>query len=508
MNPPGRTSPGPERRGTRRASLRRQLLLGILLPTVAVVAVNTVVLYRQALAAADTAYDRTLLATAKSIGEQLGLGPPGAGGGPQVVASVPYSALEAFEADSRSRLYYRVLGFDGELVSGFEDLPPPDRALPVRSVYAALVHFYDDAYRGEPVRMAVLLQPVASGGAQGMATVQVAETLELRQTLARQILLDTLWRQALLLGVIAVVVLWVVQRATRPVRDLGAAMDLRPADDLTPLDTGAAPREMLPLLEATNHTMQRLDRLLAHQKRFVRDASHQLRTPLAVLKAQLQSARRGDMPPEKAFDELAHTVDGATRLANQMLALAKVEQLRQQGDAGVVDAAEVAREVALDLAPLAAARDIALAVEVQPAPLRAHAWMLRELVRNLLHNAIRHSPDGAPLHLGLVSDGRHAALTVSDAGPGLAPALRERLFQPFASGNGGAGGEAGAPGGAAGDGTAGSGLGLAICREIADSLGGTLTLENRRHQGTTVGLDAVVRLPLARPRTDPPAKPA
>lgn len=474
-----------------RPSLRRQLLLGILLPTVAVVAVNTVMLYRQALAAADTAYDRTLLATAKSLGEQLSLDTVSEGGGARVIASVPYSALEAFEADSRSRLYYRVLGFDGEVVSGFDDLPPPDRNLPARGVYAALVHFYDDSYRDEPVRMAVLLQPVASAGAQGMATVQVAETLELRQALARQILVDTAWRQALLLGLIAVVVLWVVQRATRPVRDLGASIDLRTAGDLTPIDAAQAPRELTPLLEATNHVMQRLDRLLAHQQRFVRDASHQLRTPLAVLKAQLQSARRGDLPPERALDEMAHTVDGAIALANQMLALAKVEQLRQQGDAGVVDLATVAREVALDLAPLAAAREIALAVDAQPASVRAHDWMLRELLRNLLHNAIRHSPDGAPLTLQVVSDGRHAALTVSDAGPGLDPALGERLFQPFVTG-------AGSTTPLASDtGTAGSGLGLAICHQIVDTLGGTLTLDNRREQGRIAGLDAIVRLPTA-----------
>ncbi|MCC7151012.1 MAG: sensor histidine kinase N-terminal domain-containing protein, partial [Rubrivivax sp.] len=247
----------------RRASLRRQLLLGILLPTVAVVSLNSVVLYRQALAAADTAYDRTLLATAKSIGEQLGV--VGSGSAARVVASVPYSALEAFEADSRSRLFYRVLGFAGEPVSGFTDLPPPDRHLPARSVYAALVHFYDDTYRGEPVRMAVLLQPVASTDAQGMATVQVAETLELRQTLARSILVDTVWRQALLLAVIAIVVLWVVQRVTRPVRALSTAIEQRQAGDLTPIDPTQAPRELLPLLEATNHVMQRLEHLLAHQ---------------------------------------------------------------------------------------------------------------------------------------------------------------------------------------------------------------------------------------------------
>lgn len=474
-----------------RVSLRRQLLLGLLLPTVAVVALNTVLLYRQALAAADTAYDRTLLATAKSIGEQLSLAAGAGGAGGRVVASVPYSALEAFEADSRSRLFYRVLGFDEELVSGFADMPPPNRTLPDRSVYAALVHFYDDRYRDEAVRMAVLLQPVASADTQGMATVQVAETLELRRTLARQILLDTVWRQAMLLALIAAVVLWVVQRATRPVRGVSAAIEQRPAGDLTPIDTGQAPRELLPLLEATNHVMQRLASLLAHQKRFVRDAAHQLRTPLAVLKTQLQSARRGDMPAEKAFDELTHTVDGAIALANQMLALAKVEQLRQQGDAAVVDAAAIVREVALDLAPLAAERDLALEVDAQPAPVRAHEWMLRELLRNLLHNAIRHSPQGAPLRLSLATDGRHAVLTVADAGPGLDPALGERLFQPFAAGAGSrtvTGADTGA---------AGSGLGLAICHEIVDTLAGTLALDNRRVHGRIGGLDAVVRLPLA-----------
>jgi two-component system sensor histidine kinase TctE len=468
-----------------RASLRRQLLLGILLPTIAVIAANTVVLYRQALAAADTAYDRTLLATAKSIGEQLSLGDAGP---PRVTASVPYSALEAFEADSRSRLFYRVLGFDDELVSGFGDLPPANRTLPARTVYAALVHFYDDHYRGEPVRMAVLLQPVASAQGQGMATVQVAETLELRQTLARQILLDTLWRQALLLAVIAIVVLWVVQRATRPVRELSDTIELRPAGDLTPIEPGDAPRELLPLVEATNHVMQRLDRLLVHQKRFVRDASHQLRTPLAVLKVQLQSARRGDVEPQQAFEEMTHTVEGATRLANQMLALAKVEQLRQQGDAGIIDAAEIVRAVALDLAPLAAARNLALDVAVATAQVRAHEWALRELVRNLLHNAIKHSPGGAALSLHLVTDGRHAALTVADAGPGLEAGQRERLFRPFAL--------SASTGDALGP---SSGLGLTICHEIVDALSGSLTLDNRSSHGRTAGLDAIVRLPLATP---------
>ena len=213
-----------------RGSLRRRLLAGILIPVLVFVGINTVVLYRQALAAADTAYDRTLLATAKSIGELLEV--VGSGDDAGVRANVPYSALEAFEADNRSRLYFRVSGFGGEMVSGFDDLPPPRTKLPAKTVYAALVHFYDDHYRGDDVRMAVLLQPVAGIDGQGVATVQVAETLELRQTLARELLLDTLTRQAALVALIALVVVLVVQRATRPVRELSERIVARPAGDL------------------------------------------------------------------------------------------------------------------------------------------------------------------------------------------------------------------------------------------------------------------------------------
>ncbi|MDP1686483.1 sensor histidine kinase, partial [Hydrogenophaga sp.] len=307
----------PESAGTdahrpRALSLRRTLLLGILLPVFAFLLINTVVLYRQALAAADTAYDRTLLATAKSLGEQLRV--TGTGSELRVESTLLYSALEAFEADNRSRIFYRVSGLQGELVSGFENLPPGRSDIPQKNLYAALVNFYDDEYLGVPVRMAVLLQPVSGVYEQGMATIQVAETLELRETLARQILIDTLWRQAALVLVIALVVVFVVQRATQPVRALSQALGMRSENDLSPLPTEGAPRELLPLLDATNQHMQRLSHLLEHQKRFVRDTSHQLRTPLAVLKTQVQSAQRGDVEPRQALDEIGHTVERATEL--------------------------------------------------------------------------------------------------------------------------------------------------------------------------------------------------
>ena len=466
--------------GAQGPSLRRTLLLGIGVPVLAFLLINAVTLYRQALSAADTAYDRTLLASAKSIGELLEV--QQVGDRHAVRANLSYAALEAFEADNRSRLVYKVLGFDGEMVTGFEDLPSWTGPLPERNVYAALVHFYDDRFRGDPVRVAVLLQPVAGLGGQGMATIQVAETLELRRGMARDLLVQTAWQQGLLLLVVAIVVAWVVQRVTSPVRALSAEVQSRAENDLSPLAAEAAPRELRPLVEATNLLMQRVSRLLQHQKRFVRDTSHQLRTPLAVLQTQVQSALRGDVEPTQALREIAQTVGGATELANQMLALAKVEQLRQQGAAPVTDWGSVVRGVALDLSPLIAEKHLDFELQAVPAPVRAHEWALRELTRNLLHNAIRHSPSGAPLTIRLQADGRHVALTVSDAGPGISDELRERLFQPFSRG------ASAAPGG--------TGLGLSICLEIVDSLGGSITLDNRVRHGQVEGLDATTRLTL------------
>ena len=462
---------------TRSLSLRATLLIDILAPVAVFIVINSVSLYRQTSAAATTAYDRTLLASAKTIGEQLDV--EGYDELAVLRAKVPYSALEAFEADNKSKLFYRVSAIDGEMVSGFADLPFWRGRIPNVSAYASLVDFYDAEYLDEPVRVAVLLQPVASERGRGMAVVQVAETLELRETLARQILIDTLWRQFLLLGVIAGVTVLVVQRATRPVRELGEAIEARAADDLSPVQAPDAPRELRPLIDATTHVMGRLQRLLDHQKRFVRDSAHQLRTPLAVLKVQVQSARRGDVDPRQALEEISLTVERATLLANQMLSLAKVEQLRQRPESTTLAVDEVVRQVAIDVSPLIAAKALDFELDTVPAFVNAHLWMLQELARNLLHNAIKHSVVGGLLAVRVHFDTADIVLTVADSGPGISAELRRRLFEPFS----------------AGDAASGSGLGLTICREIVLSLGGTLTLDNRIHNDRVIGLDATVRLP-------------
>ena len=464
-------------------SLRFYLLLGILAPVFVLISVNTISLYNQALAAINTAYDRTLLASTKSIGEQLDV--TGYDRQSSLRVTLPYAALEAFEADNQSRMFYRVSNLNGDLVSGFEQLPFWRGTIGNKPPYAALVDFYDDTFDGDAVRVAVLLQPVVSANGRAMAVVQVAETLQLRQSLARTVLFDTLWRQALLLLVIALVVVVVVQWATRPVRSLSLQLQARAEGDLNPISAPDAPSELLPLIDATNAVMARLQALLDHQKRFVRDAAHQLRTPLAVLKVQVQSALRGDLAAKDALTDINQTVNRATQVANQMLALAKVEQLRQQATGHVfehpIDLAGGVRGVALDVSALVADKNLDFSIETTFAPITAHEWMLAELCRNLLHNAIKYTPPSGSLRVGMVRDTTHVALVLEDSGPGIAAELSARLFQPFS----------------AGDVERGSGLGLTICTEIVQAIGGTLSLDNQRDHATVAGVRATVRLPLA-----------
>lgn len=463
-------------------SLRRQLLAGILLPVMAFMALNLWWTYRASLEALHTAYDRTLLASAKTIGEQLTV--DGYDEHASIKATVPYSALEAFEADNQSRMYYRVSTLNGHVISGFEELPLWQGTIPHQPPYAALVDFYDAYFRAQPVRIAVLLQPVASSHGRSMAVIQVAETLQLRRNAAWNLLTESIWQHAVLLALMSLAILWVVQRVTRPVREVGRSIGQRDSHQLQTLQLDSVPRELQPLVEGMNRVMERLRILLTHQQRFIRDASHQLRTPLAVLKVQVQSARRGDLEPQEALQEIEATVDRASRLANQMLALAKVEQLSQQ-NAPITAWDAVVREVTLDLAPLIADKLLDLEVRADAsAMVQAHDWMLRELVRNLLHNAVRHAPVGSTLLVQLTTDleQQQAQLHIIDQGGGLSDDLLQRLYEPFS----------------AGDTRNGSGLGLAICKEIVQSLNGSLQLRNRQQNGHVEGLHALVVLRLCR----------
>ena len=301
-------------------SLRGQLLRWLLGPMLALVALNTIFVYRNALDAADVAYDRSLLASTRALAERVSI----VGG--KVVADVPYVALDSFETDTMGRIYYKVSGIRGETVSGYGDLPAVPANVPRSETYPALVRFYHANYNGQPVRIAALLQPVYDDSMRGIALIQVGETLEARRTLSNQILFDPLTWQALLLLALALLVWFAVRLVLQPLMQLKNAVEAGSINDSADVDPALVHKEVRPLVAAMNHSRARLQLLIKSQRRFIADASHQLRTPLTVLKTQaelaLRECDRAGSDPEQTraavrqiVQSMAATTDSTVNLA-------------------------------------------------------------------------------------------------------------------------------------------------------------------------------------------------
>ncbi|MRV75684.1 HAMP domain-containing protein [Duganella sp. FT92W] len=453
-------------------SLRGYLLAGIILPIALFIAIDALHLYRSALDSANTAYDRMLVTTAYSIGDRISIE------GGQLRGDISYAALEVYEAGYSTRMIYKISDYRGRHLAGDPDLPAyrgGDKWLTV----PALLKVYEGTYGSAPVRIAVVAQPGASHRLEDNVIIQIAEPLVFRQDVARDILWGTVLRQAMLLFIVAAVTYVVVTRALRPLDSLRAQLLARQEDDLSPLSTPTAARELQPVVAALNDLMSRLHRMVDMQQRFVANASHQLRTPLAVLKMQLQSGVRGDIAPDLALLEMRATVDRATNVANQLLSLARVEQMRGKGTSEQCDLLAVAREVAIDLSPLISDKNLEFELEASSAWVHGRAWMASEMVSNLLHNAIRHTPSESRLGIRIAAPDGAIELCVWDTGPGVAD-QEMRVFEPFAGSHSSKGG----------------GLGLAICAEIADAMGARLSLRNREKDGKVEGLDACVRFSL------------
>ncbi|MDB5950449.1 MAG: sensor histidine kinase [Massilia sp.] len=411
-------------------SLRSQLLRWLLIPLLMLVALNSISVYRNALDAADVAYDRSLLASTRALAERVSIKDG------KVVADVPYVALDSFETDTLGRIYYKVSGLQGELVSGYADLPAVPRNVPRSEAYPALVHFYHATYNGEPVRIAALHQPIYDDSMRGIALIQVGETLNARRGLSRQILVDTLqWQVALILAT-ATLVWFAVGIVLRPLMQLKTEVETRTLSDLSDVDPALVHKEVRPLVAAMNGTMARMQNLIASQRRFIADASHQLRTPLTVLKTQAQLALRENDPHamHEIVKSIAQTTDSAVHLANQLLTLARIEHGVEAASMTSVSLIEIVRHVGLEMAPAAVQKNIDFSLEAPEhgVMVDGQALMLHELVANLVDNAIRYTPPFGRIVLRVRAlAGGTNTLEVQDSGIGIAEAERERVFTPF-----------------------------------------------------------------------------
>ncbi|QEY61872.1 sensor histidine kinase [Metapseudomonas lalkuanensis] len=456
-------------------SLRGRLLRRLALMLGGLLLIASLSSYWNAREAADTAYDRTLLASARAIADGLYENDG------RLKADVPYVALDVFAYDSAGRIFYQVIDPDGKLVSGYEHLPPPPPGTQRTDDYPALARFYDAEYEGVGVRVVSLLQPVSEPRLNGIAEIRVAETESARERLARGLLVDSLWRLVLLV-VAALVLVWLaVSASLQPLNKLRLAVEEREADDLRPLPEVAVQRELRPLVDALNQFTERLRGLFQRQADFIADASHELRTPLAALKARVELGLREQDPAiwRSTLEEAAQNTDRLTHLANQLLSLARIESGARaiaEGGAERIELGQLARELGMALAPLAHARGIALALEAEdPAWVMGEPTLLNELLCNLVDNALAHTPKGGNVILRVCSP---AVLEVEDDGSGIPPEDRDKVFQRFYRRN---------------VQSRGAGLGLAIVGEICRAHQAEISL----HDGDSGGLKVRVSFPPA-----------
>ncbi|MCW2098254.1 MULTISPECIES: sensor histidine kinase [Pseudomonas] len=454
-------------------SLRWRLLWTLTLLLVVLMLASSLSAYLNGREAADTAYDRTLLASARTIAAGLSQRDG------SLSADVPYVALDTFAYDSAGRIYYQVYDIQRRLISGYEHLPAPPPGTPRTDDYPALARFYNAEYRGQNVRVVSLLKAVSEPNMNGMAEIRVAETDEARVAMARSLMADTLLRLGML-GLGALLVVWfAVSAALRPLERLRTAVEEREPDDLRPLPLVPVQRELRPLVQTLNHFTERLRWQFERQAQFIADAAHELRTPLAVLKARIELGLRTHDPQvlRHTLEQTVKDTDRLTHLANQLLSLARIENGARaiaEGGAQLLDLSQLARELGMAMAPLAHSRGVALALEAdQPVWLRGEPTLLNELLSNLIDNALAHTCAGGNVILRVSLP---AVLEVEDDGPGIPYEDRERVFERFYRRN---------------QQVAGSGLGLAIVGEICRAHLAHISLHDGAQRGLKVRVNFV-----------------
>ena len=453
-------------------SLRARLLSRVLLAICAVLVASEWSDYRSAGETAQLVHDTILAASARAIAEQIreqdGV----------LQAVIPPSALERLSTAQRDRVVYQVTAPDGELLAGYGDMPKPAAAV---NVYDPV--WYDATFRTMPIRAVAIGQPLP-GSRSDFATVLVGETVNGRQAMVADLYEGTLWREALTGGVIAVLVYFGLRAGLAPLTRLRRIVLARGPRSLALLDQSELPSELKPLVGALNASIARVADEIEQKRRLIVDASHQLRTPLALLRTQAAVGLRSEAAggKDEALAAIAGTASDMTRLANQLLLLARVEAAEQVGETEIVDLGRTVRNVLAAQASraLASGIDLALDESEAPVPVNGNATMLTELAVNLVDNALKYTPPGGAVTVGLCAANGAAWLRVADTGPGIPEAARARVFDRFYR----------VPG-AAGE---GSGLGLSIAAEIVRAHAGQIAL-SAPAQGP--GLVVEVSLPLA-----------
>jgi two-component system sensor histidine kinase TctE len=480
------------------SSLFGEILDWMLMPLLLLWPVSIGVTYLIAKSIANEPFDRALedrvTVLAQQVKEYNG----------QLSAQLTFAARDILRADDVDNVYFQVSGPQRELVAGDSDLPlPNDEDKPV----PWSVQLRDDQMRNTEVRVAytyVNLQKsrmhTSSQKETRYALVQVAETLDKRRLLANQIIKGVILPEFIILP-IALALLWfALTRGLSPLTTLQDHIRSRRPDDLSPIDTQGVPEEISPLVRSLNDMLDRLSQSIQVQKRFIADAAHQMKTPLAGMRMQSELALRQSSRDEiqRSLEQLSKSSETATRLVNQLLALARAEnQSSHATPLQTIELCDLARNVVQDWVQAAFTRHIDLGFEEasHPALLHGNPVMLREMINNLIDNALRYTQESGSVTVRIRNDDERglAILEVEDNGPGIAPAERGHVFERFYR--------------ILGSQVEGSGLGLAIVREIAQTHGAFIDIFNnpRSTDGRYPGCLFRVSLPTVKAARTPGA---
>lgn len=437
---------------------------------------------------ANKPFDRALEYNAQALAQLLVVSDG------QLQFYLPRPASELLRADDSDMVYYQVLGVKGVLLSGEREFPMPPETGGGFEASIGQVQLRDDDLRGVDIRVASIWVRVPLDQ-EVLALVQVAETREKRSVLAAEIIKGVMLPQFVILPLSVLLVWLALARGIKPLHRLEERIRARKPDDLSPLNHKAVPMEVAPLVDAVNDLLRRLNDSIATQKRFLADAAHQLKTPLAGLRMQADLAQRPGTSTEdlkRSLQQIGRSSIRATHTVNQLLSLARAEGASTALQRTPCDMAELVIEVVQDCLPRAMDKHIDLGYDgAEPGTMAQQVWgnatLLQELVRNLVDNAINYTPS-SNAQPGLVTVrvlpdpfGRVVVLQVEDTGPGVPEAERDLVFQPFYR--------------ALGTEADGSGLGLPIVLEIARQHGAQVALEDVHPGQPMPGARFTVRFP-------------
>lgn len=400
---------------------------------------------------ANFPYDQALREHVAAIARQVKLvdGKP--------LLSLPASTQALLRADETDSVYFRVVTRGGRFLAGDRDLPMPEFAVDKPPVPGE-IYLRDGEYKGQNLRFAYIFLAEAALNEKNWVLVEVAKTTEERNQLANKIVASVVLPQFIIIPLAVVLVWFGLSRGLRPLNRLRWTIETRDPGDLSPIATRRVPEELEPLVEVFNEMLERMKRNVEAQQRFVADAAHQMRTPLTGLKTQAQFAMR-ETDPESlrhALQQIAIGVDRASRLVNQLLTLARTESSGEpaQQRHEPLNLALLLRDVVEDWVMVALEKNIDLGYEAGgPAMIVGNDFLLRELAKNLIDNALRYTPAGGHVTCRVVAASDGVSIEVEDDGIGISEEQSEMVFERFYRID-----DAG---------TEGSGLGLAIVQEIA-----------------------------------------